>query len=139
MNVWKGGTLKQHLTTEVDHAPGRTIDEAHAVVVDPGAVRLVEAFGGLGGLVNSSHHQALDCVGDGLRVAAYAAGDGVVEAVEGEEGFVVGVQWHPERTFARQAASRRLFTSFVEAAREWRASGTGDDCGEDGLDTSRNR
>jgi putative glutamine amidotransferase len=44
--------------------------------------------------VNSFHHQAIDRVGDGLRVVARAA-DGTIEGVEGP-GFVVGVQWHAE-------------------------------------------
>ena len=44
--------------------------------------------------VNSFHHQAVDQLGDGLRVVARAP-DGTVEAIEGD-GFVVGVQWHAE-------------------------------------------
>ena len=43
--------------------------------------------------VNSPHHQALDTVAPGLRVAARAP-DGVIEAVEdGAPRFVVGLQW----------------------------------------------
>ena len=45
--------------------------------------------------VNSFHHQAVKKVGEGLRPVAFAV-DGLVEAVEGKEGFVLGVQWEPE-------------------------------------------
>jgi putative glutamine amidotransferase len=119
MNVWKGGTLVQHLQTKVDHAPGRSVEAAHAIHIDPLAHQLTAAFGGSSGLVNSSHHQAVATPGDGLRPVAVAPEDGTIEAVESPEGFVVGVQWHPERTFATQPASRKLFAGFIEAARLW--------------------
>ncbi len=45
--------------------------------------------------VNSFHHQAVKKVGDGLRPVAFSV-DGLVEAIEGREGFVLGVQWRPE-------------------------------------------
>ncbi len=119
MNVWKGGSLVQHLETGMDHAPGRTVEEAHEIVLSPAASHLYSAFSVPRAAVNSSHHQAVDRPGDGLRVAAYADGDGTLEAVEAEDGFVVGVQWHPERTFATQASSRKIFAKFVDAARCW--------------------
>jgi putative glutamine amidotransferase len=48
----------------------------------------------------------------------------VVEAIEGAPDgvggrFVVGVQWHPERTFDESAASRALFARFVAEAAAW--------------------
>ena len=60
--------------------------------------------------VNSFHHQAVDQVGDGLRVVAHAP-DGTVEGIEGE-GFIVGVQWHAETL----AAHLPLFEALVRAA-----------------------
>jgi putative glutamine amidotransferase len=45
--------------------------------------------------VNSFHHQAVKKVGEGLRPAAFAV-DGLIEAIEGKEGFILGVQWQPE-------------------------------------------
>ena len=48
--------------------------------------------------MNSFHHQAVDQVGDGLRVVGRAP-DGTIEAIEGD-GFVVGVQWHAETLHA---------------------------------------
>lgn len=120
MNVWKGGSLVQHLETGVDHRPGRAVEEAHGLSLTAAANHLGLAFGDGPPVVNSSHHQAVAVPGDGLRTAAYVLLDGVVEAVEAQEGFTVGVQWHPERTFLTQAASRRLFAAFVGAAAEWK-------------------
>ena len=64
---------------------------------------------------NSSHHQAMGRVGDNLRVTAVSPDDGVIEAVEldSPDHFVVGVQWHPERTFTVSPLSRALFAAFA--------------------------
>jgi putative glutamine amidotransferase len=71
--------------------------------------------------VNSSHHQAIRVAGDNLRVSAVSPGDGVIEAVEldAADHFVVGVQWHPERTYEQSGFSRAIFSAFVKAAAEW--------------------
>jgi putative glutamine amidotransferase len=131
MNVWRGGSLVQHLQTSVNHTPGRHIAEAHQVAVTPGTrlFELVEsAQSGISPvLVNSSHHQAVARVGDQLHVAAISPLDGTVEAVEGPEpgAFVLGVQWHPERTFDSSRLSRELFRAFVEAASGWKPQPNG--------------
>ena len=64
-------------------------------------------------MVRSGHHQAIDRVGRGLRVVARAA-DGIVEGVEHEHRWAVGVQWHPEEAQASEVDRRRLFAAFVE-------------------------
>ena len=67
------------------------------------------------GTINSSHHQAIDRPGDGLRVTA-TAGDGTIEGVEwtGGPNWVLGVQWHPERMVGDRFAER-LFAEFMSA------------------------
>jgi putative glutamine amidotransferase len=129
LNVWRTGTLSQKLPPGIDHKAGRDIAQAHRVVVDPNS-RLAQILRRGGALsnagdaelpVNSSHHQALEELGDGLRLVAWCPEDGVKEAVEGTapEQFVLAVQWHPERTYDSEPASRALFRAFVEAAARW--------------------
>jgi len=126
LNAWRSGSLVQDLPaaglTTVNHAPGRHIEEAHPVRVAPDSrlERLVPP-NGLPVLVNSSHHQALKDAGDNLRVTATSPVDGVIEAVElkAPDHFVVGVQWHPERTYTSSAFSRAIFAAFVYEAESW--------------------
>lgn len=126
LNVWRGGSLIQDLPsagkTSINHSPGRTVDEAHEVHIEPGS-RLSSLVPRLSDspLVNSSHHQALKAVGDNLRVIARSPQDGVIEAVElnSTGHFVLGIQWHPERTYTSSELSRAIFSSFVQAAGVW--------------------
>ena len=112
MNVWKGGSLVQHLQTASAHQHGE-----HSVRISMDAPALLGWFGGPAASVNSSHHQAVSTAGDGLIVAAVCPEDGTIEALVGQDAeFVVGVQWHPERTFTTSAGSRALFAAFVQAA-----------------------
>jgi len=124
LNVWRNGSLIQDLKTAVNHRPGRDVVNAHPVRVAEGS-RLTEILARSGEAevqVNSSHHQAIRTAGDNLRVAAVSPADGVVEAVEldASDHFVVGVQWHPERTYVQSAFSRAIFEEFVRAAEAWR-------------------
>ncbi len=123
MNVWRGGSLVQDVQT--GHAPGEDKKPlAHGLAVDPQAQLLRSFFlDQAAPQVNSSHHQAVEIAGDGLRVAARSDGDGVIEALEStapDEQFVLGVQWHPERSYATDAPSRAIFTALVAAAHRWR-------------------
>jgi putative glutamine amidotransferase len=106
LNVACGGTLHQHLPDHRQAEPGS--EPTHDVEILPGT-RLAGLFGAGAMAVNSFHHQAVDRLGSGLRVAA-RAGDGIVEAIEGA-GFVLGVQWHAETM-----ADGRLFDALVGAA-----------------------
>ncbi len=127
LNVWRGGSLIQDLKTSVNHRPGRDVVEAHPVKIAEGS-RLTEILSHAGpseAQVNSSHHQAIRNVGNNLRVTAVSPTDGVVEAVEldSPDHFVVGVQWHPERTCEQSEFSRAIFSAFVGAAEEWQNKG----------------
>jgi putative glutamine amidotransferase len=123
LNVWRGGALIQDLKTTVNHMPGREIVEAHPVQLAQ-VSRLTEILAHAGesnAQVNSSHHQAIRTPGDNLRVTAVSPNDGVIEAIEldAPNHFVVGVQWHPERTYAQSEFSRAIFSAFVQAAAAW--------------------
>lgn len=125
LNVWRTGSLVQHIVSAVNHTPGREAEFAHEAKIELGS-RLADLFAAKSAsiAVNSSHHQAADQVGDGLRVAARCPEDGVIEAIEGTdpEHYVLGVQWHPERSFDRDAPSRRIFESLVDAAAHWEST-----------------
>ncbi len=124
LNVWRSGKLIQDLKTSVNHRPGREVVEAHPVKIAKGSrlSRLLAPSEGLEIVVNSSHHQAVRVPGDKVLVSAVSPEDGVIEAVEldAADHFVLGVQWHPERTYAQMASSRAIFAAFVKAAAEWR-------------------
>ncbi|MDE2856173.1 MAG: gamma-glutamyl-gamma-aminobutyrate hydrolase family protein [Chloroflexota bacterium] len=61
---------------------------------------------------NSHHIQALAEPGDGLQVSARSA-DNVIEAIESEDGRVIGVQFHPERMRERGLP---LFADLIQRA-----------------------
>jgi len=128
LNVWCGGSLIQDLKTPVNHQPGREVVQAHPARIEPhsrlsGILAQTEEPNAH---VNSSHHQAIREAGKNLRVTAISPNDGVVEAVELDppnlatpDHFVVGVQWHPERTYAQSEFSRAIFAAFIGAAEKW--------------------
>jgi putative glutamine amidotransferase len=133
LNVWRSGTLVQDLTVmPVHHSASRGVIVAHTAAVPVKSLlgsileeAEVEREGDFWRLpVNSSHHQAIGIPGDGLHVSARCPQDGVVEAIEGPQHadglhFVLGVQWHPERTTAQSAASRAIFRRIVAEAKAW--------------------
>jgi putative glutamine amidotransferase len=123
LNVWRNGPLVQDLKTAVNHRPGRDVVEAHPVRIAAQSrlAGLLPVVGAAEVQVNSSHHQAIREAGDNLLVSAVSPEDGVIEAVEldSAEHFVVGVQWHPERTYSVSPFSRAIFSAFVKAANAW--------------------
>lgn len=63
--------------------------------------------------VNSFHHQAVKDIAPGFEVTAWSE-DGIIEAIEySKTNFAVGVQWHPEDLWKRDALQRELFKGFV--------------------------
>ena len=63
-------------------------------------------------MTNSMHHQSVKELGKGLRASAYA-NDGIIEAIEDQEGLIVGVQWHPESLLESAPAMNHLFFGSV--------------------------
>lgn len=132
LNTWRTGTLVQHLLPmPVNHAAGKAVAVAHSVMIAPKS-KLADIVGACGELeetadvfrlsVNSSHHQAVGIAGDGLAVVARCSQDGVVEAIEGQgsDHFVLGLQWHPERSIEISEASRAIFRRFMQVCSAWR-------------------
>jgi putative glutamine amidotransferase len=122
LNVWRNGTLLQHIPGSL-HDQSKLAD-AHLIEVRSNsriAVMLARSSQDTV-QVNSSHHQSALLPGDGMAVVGVCQEDGVIEALElaNSDQFVIGVQWHPERTFGVNAFSRALFESFVAAASAWK-------------------
>jgi putative glutamine amidotransferase len=93
-------------------------DEVIAHVVRPNAgSKLARATSAEDMRVNSRHHQAVTekLLAPSLRPTVVH--DGLVEAFESAgHRWVVGVQWHPERTAEVDEAAARIFSAFVAEA-----------------------
>jgi putative glutamine amidotransferase len=122
LNVATGGTLVQDIPSELERAvthaaPGRRTRRSHPVEVIAGT-KLREILGAGPLSVNSFHHQAIDRLGEGLRVSGRCPADGVIEAVEMKgRSFVLGVQWHPESFWNEPVSFQALFDAHTAAAR----------------------
>lgn len=109
LNVAFGGTLLQDIGeghTGVRHGVRFEADSKTAAIAQPATV-------------NSRHHQAVDRLGQGLRITAWSAEDNVVEAIEApDRRFVLAVQWHPEDLAVEgDEEARALFAAFAAALR----------------------
>jgi putative glutamine amidotransferase len=123
LNVALGGSLHQRLQDlpgRIDHStpmqpnPRVRTGKAHAVRITPGSW-LHRLAGRTEIAVNSLHNQGIDRLALTL-VAEAIAPDGTIEAVRARsDGFVIGVQWHPEYDWERDAVSRRIFEAFGQA------------------------
>jgi gamma-glutamyl-gamma-aminobutyrate hydrolase PuuD len=119
LNVALGGTLIQDIPTQ--HAAPEGCDlvvhsgRDHEVRIAPGSL-LDRLWGRETATVNSTHHQAISRLAEGLRPTAWAP-DGIIEAAElaGVDN-VLAVQFHPEKYADREQDMLRLFGWLVEKA-----------------------
>src|ERR1051325_4231590 len=113
LNVYRSGTLIQHIESKINHEAGRTVPIAHEVEVAPGSLlaKIVKPSDGHKIPANSSHHQTADAIGAALKAVGRWPADGIIEAVEGTTSahFVLAVQWHPERSVDDDENSRAIF------------------------------
>ena len=93
LNVLLGGTLHQHIPEAPMHVSDGKTDPTHAVCAVEGSV--CAQLYGTNFSINSSHHQAIKELGEGLHVTMMA--DGVIEGMAHDTLPILGVQWHPER------------------------------------------
>ena len=118
LNVAFGGTLHQDLPADgrfAAHGTPSGADELfHDVKLEPGSAT-ADAAGADVVSCSSHHHQGVDAVGDGLRPTGWS-GDGLVEALERERGWMLGVQWHPEDSAGQDPAQQGLFDALVRRA-----------------------
>jgi putative glutamine amidotransferase len=121
LNVARGGTLIQHLGDDTIHSDSDVNAPMPEHVVRLRRGTLVGDLYDTAELdIRSGHHQAVAEVGEGLRVSADAA-DGTVEAVEAADGWVLGVQWHPEDPEADPAQLATLMSAFAAECARTRA------------------
>ena len=122
INVVLGGRLIQDLPGHRPLPNAAVPVLKHDVFIPPGA-RMV-AILGVGGFmkVNSQHHQGMRWAhkAPNLMVSAYSLlKDGIIEGIESTaHSWVIGVQWHPERTGEVPSVFGKLFQNFVVAAGE---------------------
>jgi putative glutamine amidotransferase len=119
VNVALGGSLVQDLPSDVvDHrGTGDRGVIGHDLRLAEGS-RITTISGATRLRVNTAHHQGVGRLGDGLVATGWAE-DGCVEVLEsdGDDHWLVGVQYHPEDLHAAEPAHLRLFTTFLEQAR----------------------
>jgi putative glutamine amidotransferase len=127
-NVALGGTLiadlalagrgdhqvPQHLQPASGH-----VDAEHDLAIT--ADSRVGALAGTLARVNSNHHQAVGLVAPALRATALAP-DGTPEALEWRDttaaGFLLLVQWHPERLARAHPLASGVARLFVDAVKK---------------------
>ncbi len=124
-NVVLGGTLVQDLSELpnaselIDHKPSGFPVGAeytlHDVRLDADSI-LSTAVGSTTIQGASFHHQGIGTLAPGFKATGWAP-DGLLEAIEHESHWLVGVQWHPEDTSADDPQQQRIYEAFVERAR----------------------
>jgi putative glutamine amidotransferase len=117
LNIARGGTLRQHLPEEFGHhehrrALGSFDDADHDVRLEPGSLA-ARAAGETHHATKSHHHQGVKRLGADLRVSGWSELDGLPEAIELPDGWVLGVQWHPEVD-----ERSRVLAALIDEARE---------------------
>lgn len=124
LNVVMGGTLFQDLRREVEAAREHEqkhdrSQPQHPVEIKDGTTT-AEWLGKGMLMVNSTHHQAVNKLGERVLATATAP-DGVIEGIElSGHPFAVGVQWHPEYLIHSLPLHLGLYRGLVQKARESR-------------------
>jgi gamma-glutamyl-gamma-aminobutyrate hydrolase PuuD len=121
LNIVYGGTLHGDVQKERGTAlPHMDLDHydtyRHPVRVIPGTP-LHRWYGRTDLRVNSYHHQGVRALPVPLQPMAVAS-DGLVEGLyDPSRGFVVGLQFHPERMLAEYPGNHRVFQEFGRAVK----------------------
>ena len=120
INVLFGGSLYQDIPsqykTKIQHQRiVKGLEIYHTATLDKDS-KLAQILGEWKDIkVNSSHHQSVKDLANGFKIVGKAP-DGIVEAMENEDGSILCVQWHPER-MQDEEVYRKLFADFIERCR----------------------
>jgi putative glutamine amidotransferase len=120
INVALGGSLYQDIATQLPgtqkHQQGRDHHYRHIVELPRGTL-LYKICRCPTLKVNTTHHQAIRKLGEGLAINATAL-DGLIEGIESKRhSFVLGLQWHPEVLAQSDVIQRRIFSLFISACK----------------------
>lgn len=125
LNVYRGGTLIQDIESQMPgslkHEQGRPLGRSsHSIEIEKDSF-LSRLAGAEQARVNSHHHQAIDKIGENLKISARAK-DKIVECVEETrlDRFNFGVQWHPEYSWQTDTLSGKIFETFIEACAKYK-------------------
>jgi putative glutamine amidotransferase len=122
INVVTGGSLYQNIEGFYEEYPAirsvlprkRVEVVTHTRLAD---ITRVEVL-----YVNALHSQAIDRLGETLRICAVEP-NGIVQAIEsGGDQFIIGVQWHPEY-LPQRSSQQALFRALISAADQQEPSG----------------
>lgn len=121
LNVYFGGSLQQDIQAAAVHTGGKVGEVYHDKVHGSRAAAggfLHGVYGAERFPVNSSHHQAIKALGEGICPVQYSD-DGLIEGICHRALPIWAVQWHPERMclgFSRPDTvdGARLLGWFVE-------------------------
>lgn len=123
LNVFHGGSLIQDIPSEYDGEPkvphripkSSDAKSEHAITIKPGSL-LSQLLNTQRVVVNTHHHQAVKDLAPGFTITA-RSDDGLIEAIEFPGGtFILGVQFHPEKTRPHDPRFNALFAQLVEQA-----------------------
>lgn len=116
LNVVLGGTLYEHIPdvrAEDMHRSASGGWIVHEVTIEANS-KLAHLMGTQIVHTYSGHHQALNQLGESLRITATAS-DEIIEAIEHtEHPWCVGVQWHPEKSAAEDVTQQQIFNALVK-------------------------
>lgn len=118
LNIYFGGTLYRDIDNYYTEIPRvNSVWPKKKISIDENSL-LFEILDFRHVWVNAMHHQAVDELGEELKVAAREE-NGIVQAIEhSQKDFVVGVQWHPEY-MPQIPPQRRIFEAVVEKAKAY--------------------
>lgn len=122
VNCILGGSLVQDIGTVASavHQFNKQ-DKAHGINIVADSL-LHSITGAERTIVNSAHHQAINILGNNLKINA-VADDGIIEGIEwadkASHSFLLGIQWHPERMYkfnqSESAVSKNISAAFIKA------------------------
>lgn len=123
LNVSQGGSLYIDIPTDFDTTVMHRQKDwrnCYHEVFTVSTTSLAIISGVQYGKVTSNHHQGIEVLGEGLKISAYST-DSLPEAIEweerGDKGFLMAVQWHPERMDTLHLLSAPIAKEFLKEAR----------------------